>query len=141
MMRIVAAAVSVGMSGCGLCTEVETFYRGTRTGTLVVVEEGPAQESLKIRPMTGPWDERDPFSGGTACSGALQAAVPGQVITAWLSPDDLATVARRCSQADGGAFGPRPAACVPGSTDPQGQKTYTLPAAGSVVSQLELVDP
>ena len=63
MMRLLVAAFSVATVGCNLCTEVETFYRGTRAGTLVVVEEGPALSSLGYRPMSGPWNERDPFSG------------------------------------------------------------------------------
>ncbi len=141
MIRLMAWMVSVGFWGCGLCTEVETFYRGTRTGTLVVAEDGPGQQALHLRPMAGPWDDRTPFSGGTSCSGPSIAEAPGQVITAWLSPDDFATVDARCSQPDGGSFGPRPVACAPGPTDPQASKTYTLPTSGSIVHQLELLDP
>ena len=130
----------VGLMGCGLCTEVETFYKGTRSGTLVVADEGAGQESLRYGPMAGPWDQRDPFSGGSACSGPSVIEAAGQVLVAWLSPDDFATVDARCSQPDGG-FGPRPAACAPGPGDPQGSKAYTLPSSGSLVHQLELLDP
>ena len=133
--------VAVGLMGCGMCTEIETFYRGTRSGTLIVVDEGPGQESLHYRPMAGPWDERDPFSGGTACSGPRIGEAPGQVIIAWLSPDDIDTVDARCSPPDAGPFAPRPAACAPEPGDPQVTKTYTLPTSGSIVHQLELLDP
>jgi hypothetical protein len=141
MIRPMVGMVVVGLLGCGLCTEVETFYRGSRSGTLVVAEDGPSQSGWHTRPMTGPWDERTPFSGGTVCTSARIAETPGQVIIAWLSPDDFATVEARCAQPDGGPFGPRPEACAPGSGDPQVTKTYTLPTSGSIVHQLELLEP
>ncbi len=141
MIRLLVGMGVVGLMGCGMCTEIETFYRGSRSGTLVVAEDGPGQQALQIRPMAGPWDDRDAFSGGTACTGPRMAEAPGQVIIAWLSPDDFATVDARCSQPDGGAFGPRPAACAPEPGDPQVSKTYTLPISGSIVHQLELLDP
>ncbi len=140
MLRLMTAMGVVGLMGCGLCSEIETFYRGTRSGTLVVAEDGPGQQGLHLRPMTGPWDERTPFSGGTVCSGPSVAEARGQVIIAWLSPDDFATADARCSQPDGGVFGPRPEACAPGPNDPQVSKTYTLPTSGSLVHQLELLD-
>lgn len=141
MIRLMVGMMAVGLLGCGLCTEVETFYRGTRSGTLVVAEDGSSQSGLSFRPKTGPWDERTPFSGGTACSGARMTETPGQVIIAWLSPDDFATVEARCSPPDAGPFEARPPACAPGPGDPQVTKTYTLPTSGSIVHQLELLDP
>lgn len=142
MMRmLVAAAVSVGFFGCNLCTEVETFYRGTRSGTLVIVEEGSDGSGVQLSARSGPWDDRNTLQGTSACVPAKSGASPGQVIIAWLSPDELPTVSARCVPADAGVLGAKPAACAPGATDPQGRRDYELPAFGNVVSQIELVEP
>jgi len=138
---LVAAVVAVGFFGCSVCTEIETFYRGARTGTLVVREDGPAGGGLSFREMAGPWDERNAFSGSAVCLTGRQEPAPGHVIRAWLSPDDIETVDLRCRPPDAGLFDPPPDACAPGATDPQGRKEYELPTVGSLVHQIELVDP
>lgn len=140
VVLVLAVTFAAGLTGCGdqNCLSIRPWYRGTHSGVYVERVEGPGSSSLALGTMSGPFDTRSATSGSAGCwSPASGVEVPGYRVRAWLDTTrDVTTLSSACDVIDGGTPD-----CAPGTSDPRGELTFTLPPSGLLTLDLELRDP